>query len=306
MDIRPLSEVEDRHVRRFSTTEPALDNQFSGGLVVGSLSLWSGAAGVGKSRLMAKITRDMNESGKRVLYITGEMPAPDFKSNYLKGYDSNNYFVARIFSINEIVKAIRQVNPDIVVVDSVTAVNEFMRGRGAKDMIEGKDGRDGLRAIAEETDCHIILLNQQNADGSSKGGTSLVHWVDTEVFLNRDIEEKDTSVFKVRVEKNRYGSSGVETFWRHTGTGVEHRAGENFTSNLDGLTTNIDPDMDLILDAVTVEEFNEKIQEFEEDKYRGSLLDRANEWFVRETRLGRDIDKWFWGRRGYRGDKDYK
>lgn len=223
-----LSELTPATVERFSSGYDELDVQFGGGIPRRKLSVWPAAGGTGKSRLWVQVTKGLNSEEavfpRRVLYITGENPPAEFAGEKFGGYRSDNYFIARLFSIGEIVDAILQTRPDLVVLDSVNSIVEFRGGRGARDIVEGFErdngGRQmGLRAAAEQTNSHIVLLSQQNADGSAKGGTSLGHWVDIEVYLSK--VKDDNNRFVVRFGKNRYGRSGTESYWLHTDEGVE-------------------------------------------------------------------------------------
>jgi len=226
--IFSLNELEPATVERFSSGYPVLDVQFGGGIPRRKLSVWPGAGGTGKSRLWVQVTKGLNMGRggipRKVLYITGENPPAEFAGEKFGGYRSGDYFIARLFRVSEIVDAILQVSPDIVILDSVNSIAEFKRGRGAQYIIEGYDLDDGsrqigLRQVAEQVNGHIVFLTQQNADGSVKGGTELGHWADATFYMNK--VKGDVNRFEIRAGKNRYAASGTKSIWLHTDEGVE-------------------------------------------------------------------------------------
>ena len=73
-EARPvsLSEIHDEGEVRWSTGYGELDRVLGGGIVKGSMLLVGGDPGIGKSTLLLQVTRNLAESGRRVIYVSGE------------------------------------------------------------------------------------------------------------------------------------------------------------------------------------------------------------------------------------------
>src|SRR5919204_4361216 len=75
----PLGEVEAPAVERLLTGIGELDRVLGGGLVPGSLVLIGGSPGIGKSTLTSMALGNLQKSGRRTLYVSGEESAAQVK-----------------------------------------------------------------------------------------------------------------------------------------------------------------------------------------------------------------------------------
>lgn len=232
-NVKKLSEIEATPVKRNKTWFPELDYlygrnelleaNYNIGMPKGKISLWAGESGVGKSRLCIDVAKNFstNYSNGTVLYFQTESPLSDFASwaKDTKQYD--NIYCSGENKIDEMIKIIYQVKPKLVFIDSVNEIDEFENGnkKEARRIIQGADGKIGLKQAAHDMDAHFILLGQLNQDGKTiKGGTSLPHLVD--IALNVVKTEK-AGVFRVEVgTKHRYGSTENIATFQHTDYGV--------------------------------------------------------------------------------------
>ena len=78
---RPLSinSIETIKEQRFSPCINELDRVVGGGVVKGSLVLVGGDPGIGKSTILIQVSSNVANSGKKVLYISGEESASQIK-----------------------------------------------------------------------------------------------------------------------------------------------------------------------------------------------------------------------------------
>ncbi|MFM7492988.1 MAG: ATPase domain-containing protein, partial [Acidimicrobiaceae bacterium] len=97
-----------------------LDRVLGGGLVPGSATLLGGEPGIGKSTLLLQLLASW--SGK-TLYVTAEESAQQvrLRAERLGAIKPNLWLVAEM-SLTNIVNAIDQVKPELVIIDSIQAI----------------------------------------------------------------------------------------------------------------------------------------------------------------------------------------
>ena len=113
-----LSEVEAKEEMRLDMQSSELNRVLGGGLVPGSLVLLGGEPGIGKSTLALQVLMKMGD--KKTLYASGEESAKQLKlrAERLSGNADNLYILAET-SLERILEAVADVDPEIVVVDIV-------------------------------------------------------------------------------------------------------------------------------------------------------------------------------------------
>ena len=67
---KPITQIEEDNITRFSSGSGELDLVLGGGIVPGSLTLIGGSPGVGKSTLLLKIAGNLAREKKKVLYVS--------------------------------------------------------------------------------------------------------------------------------------------------------------------------------------------------------------------------------------------
>ena len=236
MTVQNLGSINSEVIKRFSTGLFHLDwiygyteenNHKTWGIPVGTISMWAGKSGSGKSRLAVEMAKSLCKQGKKVLYIQNEEPVPVFRA---KVNDDNNLQIQNLFYVSDASTLQSQIDdiikcePDLVIIDSINEVEDFGGGykTNVQRMINGESDNPGYnyRFVCNNIGCHIVLLNQMNSDDTIKGGTSLIHLVDM-VFDIKALE--DHGIFIIICErKNRYGQVGdmIYTAWQHLDTGV--------------------------------------------------------------------------------------
>jgi len=240
MTVYRLSDIKPDPVFRLETCFKELNclygsSEISGsqptwGLPIGKISLWGGEGGIGKSRLALGVAQKYSQEGNKVLVIQTEASLSDFASWVNNSEDYPNLYCSGADTFQEILKAIYEVEPKLVVIDSINEVQEF-NGRDASPIIKSFDGQMGangevldpctlgLREVISDVGAHCIVLAQLTVDGKIKGGTSLPHLVDAVVSLRSD-SSLSAGQFLMEMGKNRYGSKGGVAVFEHTDDGV--------------------------------------------------------------------------------------
>jgi DNA repair protein RadA/Sms len=90
----PLSRISVSPEPRLKTGLSEVDRVLGGGIVQGSVVLFGGAPGIGKSTLLLQVGEKIAEQGKKVLYISGEESAHQIKMRAERlSVRSDNFFL---------------------------------------------------------------------------------------------------------------------------------------------------------------------------------------------------------------------
>jgi len=234
--IQKLSEISYNQIKRIPTGFKELDLIFGEsdfcdahnnpykmiGPPRGTISLWAGEAGVGKSRACTSICTSVSEKyGFQVIYMINEDSAENLRRWAPKDmHEDNFYVVSDCDNVDEQIKIIDNNYPDLVVIDSLNMMV------GINNIDDLKTSISKWRDVAQEVDCHIILISHMNKKGEVKGSTDISHLVDIVCTLKKLVPPKDlskydmTGYFYLQIGKNRYGPSGGVACFKHNENGV--------------------------------------------------------------------------------------
>jgi predicted ATP-dependent serine protease len=228
--IFSYNEIKECSLVRYSTGFPDLDRiygitQLSNGkcyvgLPAGKISLWAGAGGVGKTRVAVEMVLRMSSVGIRNLFYQNEVSPEEFKGWVKKPViHPENLFVGNIVSLDEQIKGIRKILPQVVIVDSINMMEGFSSPDELRNILQT------YKNVAEETKCHVIFISHLNKQGDVKGNNDVKYLVDMVVRLfphiNPKTKKEVKGIFVLEIGKNRYGPSGGWICFKHTDVGIE-------------------------------------------------------------------------------------
>ena len=121
-----LKDIPEDVTLRISTGISELDRVLGGGIVEGGLMLIGGDPGIGKSTLLLQVCAHLCQNGKRVLYVSGEESAKQLKlrAKRLK-IDVPNLYVLAENSLDGVEEKLKEIQPDVAVVDSIQTMAIF-------------------------------------------------------------------------------------------------------------------------------------------------------------------------------------
>ncbi|MFR8871803.1 DNA repair protein RadA [Paraclostridium sordellii] len=204
---RPLNinSIETIKEQRFSTCINELDRVLGGGVVKGSLVLVGGDPGIGKSTLLIQVSSNVANSGKRVLYISGEESASQIKMRAQRlGIKSDNLYIFAENNLSIIEAHLESVNPDLIIVDSIQTVfsPEITSAPGTVSQI--KEGTSRFMKISKKMGISTFVVGHVTKEGALAGPKVLEHMVDTVLYFEG---ERFNTYRLVRAVKNRFGST---------------------------------------------------------------------------------------------------
>lgn len=101
-----------------------LDRVLGGGFVAGSTTLLAGDPGIGKSTLLLQAAAAIAETGRTVLYATGEEALEQIRIRASRlGVKGDRVFMAGTGDVLDIADHIASIEPSVVIVDSIQTAN---------------------------------------------------------------------------------------------------------------------------------------------------------------------------------------
>jgi DNA repair protein RadA/Sms len=210
-DIQSITE------ERIPTGDKELDRVLGGGLVAGSVILIGGEPGIGKSTLMLQLA--LNIADKKILYVSGEESEQQIKMRAERITDAPkaNCYILTETSTQNIFKQIEQLEPDIIIVDSIQTLHSAHIESTPGSVSQVRECTAELMRFAKETDTPVFLIGHITKDGTIAGPKILEHMVDTVLQFEGDRHH----VYRIlRSIKNRFGAAAELGIYAMHGTGL--------------------------------------------------------------------------------------
>ena len=199
-----LQEVDIDSEIRFTTGMNELDRVLGGGAVAGSLVLVGGAPGIGKSTLLLQICTCLCQ-GRKVLYVSGEESERQIKlrGDRLGGSPENLYVLSET-RLSDILEAIDQLKPEILIADSIQTLYNEENESSPGSVSQVKDCTMSLMQLSKSQGVTVFVVGHINKDGNIAGPKVLEHMVDCVLYFEGD---QNSSYRLLRAAKNRFGST---------------------------------------------------------------------------------------------------
>ena len=189
---------------RFSTGMGELDRVLGGGAVAGSLVLVGGAPGIGKSTLLLQICGSLCR-GRRVLYISGEESERQLKLRAERLHVTpEELYILSETRLSDVVEAAEEMNPDILIVDSIQTLYNEDNESSPGSVSQVKDCTMTMMQLSKAQGITVFVVGHINKDGNIAGPKVLEHMVDCVLYFEGD---PNTSYRLLRAAKNRFGST---------------------------------------------------------------------------------------------------
>lgn len=210
-DSKPvrLNTIKVEKNNRIDTLNPELNRVLGGGIVPDSVNVVSAPPGMGKSTLLLKTANDLGNSGHKVLYASGEESSTQIKSRADRicgGKISDNLYVMSETSMSKIESYIEEVDPVLVIVDSIQKVymEDIPSRIGTPTQVN--ECTDRLIDIAKHGNKPIscIIVGQMTKEDELAGSRTFEHAVDAVLYLEGDRNEQ---LRTLRAIKNRFGDT---------------------------------------------------------------------------------------------------
>jgi DNA repair protein RadA/Sms len=223
---RPVSELAGvaYKTERLSTGIGEADRVLGGGLVQGGVILLAGPPGVGKSSCALYIAASVANSGKKVLYITGEETADQVATRALRigatnkeGTLGQSLYLLSEGNLQNALQQVYDLRPELIVVDSVqTLLSEESESRvGSVGQVT--EVATDFTNLAKTMNIPTILIGHVTKEGTIAGPRVVEHLVDVVLYFEAS---SDSPLRLLRAIKNRYGATDEIGCFQHTSEGL--------------------------------------------------------------------------------------
>lgn len=190
---------------RYNTGIKELNRVLGGGLVRGSLTLISGAPGIGKSTLLLQSANNIAEKYGKVLYVSGEESEEQIKmrSDRLK-IASNNLFVLSEINMEVILNQIERLEPMFVIIDSIQTIFKPSVASAPGSVSQVRECANEIMRTGKLKGISFFIVAHVTKQGELAGPRVLEHMVDSVLSF----EGERTEEFRIlRTIKNRFGTT---------------------------------------------------------------------------------------------------
>ncbi|WP_418178974.1 DNA repair protein RadA [Aliarcobacter lanthieri] len=215
---KPITEILQDDITRFSSFNYEFDLVLGGGIVPGSLTLIGGSPGVGKSTLLLKVAGSIANSGKKVLYVSGEESAGQIKlrANRLEA-NSENLFLLSEIKLEEILDELLRIDYEVCIIDSIQTIYSSNLTSAPGSVSQVREITFELMRKAKESNLAMFIIGHITKDGSIAGPRVLEHMVDTVLYFEG---EASRELRMLRGFKNRFGSTSEIGIFEMTSEGL--------------------------------------------------------------------------------------
>jgi DNA repair protein RadA/Sms len=196
-----------------------------GGLMPGTVTVFTGDPGVGKTTVLLDMLADIQETGKKCLFVSGEMNAIDmvgYVKRFPKFGDLDILFMGDYSEVNPdvVLRTAMKDGYDCVLIDSMAEVadmytdyfggtNKSNQGKLLQLVEEHNLGNNGLKINTA-----FMIIQQVTKGGTFVGSNKLKHMVTSMGHMRLTDEGR-----YLHMSKNRRGGNGNKLFFSLQGEG---------------------------------------------------------------------------------------
>jgi DNA repair protein RadA/Sms len=214
-----IADIETVQEPRIRTSLKEFNRVLGGGIVPGSLVLIGGDPGIGKSTLLLQVSSQLASTSADVLYISGEESVKQTKLRATRlDVTGDRLYVLAETDLDYIGKAIEELNPSFVVIDSIQTVYhpEVQSAPGSVSQV--RECTSALMKIAKTKGIAIFIVGHVTKEGSIAGPRLLEHMVDAVLYFEG---ERHHAYRILRAVKNRFGSTNEMGIFEMKEAGLE-------------------------------------------------------------------------------------
>ncbi len=203
--LQAINDIDLAETKRLHCKIEEVDHLLGGGLIPGSVILFGGEPGVGKSTLLLQISRSIAQQHGNVLYVSGEESPAQLKLRATRlGVNEEKLFVLSEQSLSRVLQAVDKIKPKILIVDSIQAVICDGVSGDAGSVRQLRAASSQLARVSKLRKMPTFLVGHITKEGSFAGPKTVEHLVDVAIYLEG---RQGEDIRILRSVKNRFGGT---------------------------------------------------------------------------------------------------
>jgi len=212
-----LQEIGIAEYPRIPVPGQELTRVLGGGIVPGSLVLFGGEPGIGKSTLMLQLA--LRLKNLKILYVSGEESEQQIKMRAERiGITTENCFILQETNTQNIFSQVNVIQPQLVVIDSIQTIHTSYIDSSPGSVSQVRECASEFLRFAKETNVPVFMIGHITKEGSLAGPKILEHMVDTVLQFEGD---RNHIYRLLRATKNRFGSTNEMGIYEMHGEGLK-------------------------------------------------------------------------------------
>lgn len=211
-----LQEIGLQDYPRIAVPGKELTRVLGGGIVPGSITLFGGEPGIGKSTLMLQLA--LRLKNLKVLYVSGEESEQQIKMRAERiGVTTESCFILQETNTQNIFQQISEIQPQLVIIDSIQTIHTAYVESSPGSVSQVRECAAEFLRFAKESNVPVFMIGHITKEGSLAGPKVLEHMVDTVLQFEGDSHH----VYRLlRATKNRFGSTNEMGIYEMSGDGL--------------------------------------------------------------------------------------
>lgn len=203
--VTKINSISTDREERFSTNISELDRVLGSGVIPGSLILVGGDPGIGKSTLLLQVSNNIAESGRKVLYVSGEENENQIKLRAKRlNANSENLYIYTENNLAAIELVALEMKPAVIIVDSIQTVVDPEINSAPGTVSQIKESTSKFMKLSNGNRITTFIVGHVTKEGALAGPRVLEHMVDTVLYFEG---ERYNTYRILRAVKNRFGST---------------------------------------------------------------------------------------------------
>ncbi|MFN5845728.1 MAG: AAA family ATPase, partial [Flavobacteriia bacterium] len=177
--------IENQEHVRIELKDKELNRVLGGGLVPGSLILFGGEPGIGKSTLLLQMA--IEEKKLKVLYVSGEESEQQIKMRAERiGLENQQCYILTETNIQNIFTQAEGIQPELLIIDSIQTLYSSQIESSPGSISQVRECTAQLLRYAKQTGVPVFLIGHITKEGSLAGPKVLEHMVDAVLQFEGD------------------------------------------------------------------------------------------------------------------------
>jgi DNA repair protein RadA/Sms len=211
-----LQDVGMQDFPRIAVPGKELARVLGGGIVPGSLVLFGGEPGIGKSTLMLQLA--LRLKNLKILYVCGEESEQQIKMRAERiGVTTNSCFILQETNTQNIFQQITELEPQLIILDSIQTLYTNYVDSSPGSVSQVRECAAEFLRFAKETNTPVFMIGHITKEGSLAGPKVLEHMVDTVLQFEGD---RNHIYRLLRATKNRFGNTNEMGIYEMNGDGL--------------------------------------------------------------------------------------